>query len=179
MIIEKTEIEGLIILIPKIYRDHRGYFSETFRAEKCDEICGVSFVQDNESRSHRSIVRALHFQRPPHAQDKLVRVVRGSVLDVAVDLRKDSPTYGKHVKVLLSEENRKQFFIPKGFAHGFVALEDHSIVQYKCSAYYHPGSEGILRWDDPDLAIDWRVKDPILSEKDARAQSFAEFDSPF
>ena len=167
----KTDIEGLVIIEPKVHGDERGYFFESFSER--DFAAGVaetSFVQDNESRSVYGVVRGLHFQRPPHSQAKLVRVVKGRVLDVAVDLRKDSPTFGRHVAVELSEENHRQVFLPKGFAHGFSVLSEEAVFQYKCDDYYAPECEEAVAWDDPDLDIDWKVPADkvILSEKDRR-----------
>ena len=167
----RTDIEGLVIIEPKVHGDERGYFFESFSER--DFAAGVaetSFVQDNESRSVYGVVRGLHFQRPPHSQAKLVRVVKGRVLDVAVDLRKDSPTFGRHVAVELSEENHRQVFLPKGFAHGFSVLSEEAVFQYKCDDYYAPECEDAVAWDDPDLDIDWKVPADkvILSEKDRR-----------
>lgn len=179
MQIEKTSIQDLVILTPRVYKDERGYFMESYKKADYLELLGVDFVQDNESLSAKGVLRGLHFQNPPFAQAKLVRVIRGSVLDIAVDLRKNAPTYGAHYKVLLTAENKKQFFIPAGFAHGFVALENDSIFSYKCSAYYQQAAEDSLRWNDPDLAIDWEIDSPILTEKDAKANFFATFNSPF
>lgn len=175
------EIEGLLILELRKFHDDRGYFFESFNQQKFNELVGkpVTFVQDNISFSHKHVLRGLHFQEPPHAQGKLVSVVRGKVLDVAVDLRKDSPTYGKHQSVILSAENGLQFWIPEGFAHGFVALEDETLFAYKCTDSYHPESENSLLWNDSDLAIDWGVKDPIISGKDAESELFSIFVSPF
>ena len=176
---ETTSIQDLVVLTPKVYEDERGYFMETYMQKKYTDLLNMEFVQDNESLSAQGVLRGLHFQNPPFAQAKLVRVIQGSVLDVAVDLRKNSPTYGKHFKVLLSAENKKQFFIPAGFAHGFVALEADTIFSYKCSAYYEQSAEDSIRWDDPDLAIDWEIEKPQLTEKDAEANFFATFKSPF
>lgn len=167
----RTDIEGLVIIEPKVHGDERGYFFESFSER--DFAAGVaetSFVQDNESRSVYGVVRGLHFQRPPHSQAKLVRVVKGRVLDVAVDLRKDSPTFGRHIAVELSEENHLQVFLPKGFAHGFSVLSEEAVFQYKCDDYYAPECEEAVAWDDPDLDIDWKVPADkvILSEKDRR-----------
>ncbi|MBR5275286.1 MAG: dTDP-4-dehydrorhamnose 3,5-epimerase [Bacteroidales bacterium] len=167
----KTDIEGLVVLEPRVFGDSRGYFFESFNARTFEEVVGnVSFVQDNESKSSYGVVRGLHFQKPPHAQAKLVRVVKGKVMDVAVDLRKGSPTFGKYVAVELSEDNHRQVFIPRGFAHGFSVLSDEVIFQYKCDNYYAPESEGAVAWDDPDLDIDWRVPADkvLLSEKDKK-----------
>ena len=153
-----------------MFNDSRGYFFESFSQRESDEKVGpITFVQDNESMSSYGVMRGLHFQRPPFTQSKIVRCVKGSVLDVAVDIRKDSPTYGQHVAVELSEDNHRQFFIPKGFAHGFAVLSDEAVFQYKCDNYYAPQSEGAIAWDDPDLGLDWMVpnENRILSEKDA------------
>lgn len=170
MKIIQTEIQGLLIIEPDVYGDRRGYFFESFNRKRFEEMTGmtVDFVQDNESLSTYGVVRGLHFQKPPRAQAKLVRVVKGRVLDVAVDLRKDSPTYGHHVSVELSDENHRQLFIPKGFAHGFSVLSEEVVFQYKCDDYYAPETEGAVAWDDPDLAIDWQIpaEKIILSEKD-------------
>ena len=165
----KTHIEGVVIIEPRIFRDERGYFFESFSQREFQEkVCRTVFVQDNESKSSYGMLRGLHFQKPPHAQSKLVRVIKGAVLDVAVDIRRGSPTFGQHVAVELTEENHRQFFIPRGFAHGFSVLTDEVIFQYKCDNFYAPQSEGALAWDDPDLAIDWRIPADkvLLSEKD-------------
>ena len=170
MKIIETEIRDLVVIEPDIFGDERGYFFESFsEREFCSKVREVRFVQDNESKSRYGVLRGLHFQKPPYAQSKLVRVVKGAVLDVAVDIRKGSPTFGQHVAVELSEQNHRQFFIPRGFAHGFAVLTDEVIFQYKCDNFYAPQSEGALAWDDPDLAIDWRIPadDVILSAKDA------------
>lgn len=166
-----TEIDGVLILEPRIFRDGRGYFFESFNQKEFEEKVGsAAFVQDNESKSSYGVVRGLHFQKGEHAQSKLVRVVRGRALDVAVDLRPGSRTFGKHVSVELSEDNHLQFFIPRGFAHGFSVLSEEVIFQYKCDNFYCPESEGAIAWDDPDLAIDWRIPADriILSDKDRR-----------
>lgn len=165
----KTNIEGVVIIEPRIFRDERGYFFESFSQREFQEkVCNTVFVQDNESKSSYGVLRGLHFQKPPYAQSKLVRVIKGAVLDVAVDIRKGSPTFGQHVAVELTEDNHRQFFIPRGFAHGFSVLTDEVIFQYKCDNFYAPQSEGALAWDDPDLGIDWRLpaEKVILSEKD-------------
>ena len=165
----KTDIEGVVIIEPRIFRDDRGYFFESFSQREFQEkVCNTVFVQDNESKSSYGVLRGLHFQKPPYAQSKLVRVIKGAVLDVAVDIRKGSPTFGQHVAVELTEDNHRQFFIPRGFAHGFSVLTDEVIFQYKCDNFYAPQSEGALAWDDPDLGIDWRLpaEKGILSEKD-------------
>lgn len=182
MNIIKTEIEGLIIIEPRIFKDARGYFFESFSQREFEEkICQTTFVQDNESFSCYGVVRGLHFQQEPFSQAKLVRVVKGAVLDVAVDIRKGSPTYGKHVAIELTEENHRQVFIPRGFAHGFAVLSDEVIFQYKCDNYYAPQSEGALMWNDKDLNINWLIseKQVILSEKDKHHTLFKDFESPF
>ena len=169
MNIVETEIKGVFIIEPKVFGDNRGYFFESFSQREFESVIGpVTFVQDNQSKSSYGVVRGLHFQKPPHAQSKLVRVIKGAVLDVAVDIRKGSPTFGKHVAVELTEDNHRQMFIPRGFAHGFVVLSEEVIFQYKCDNFYAPQNEGAIAWDDPDLAIDWRVPADkvILSEKD-------------
>ena len=172
-----TEIEGLLILEPKVFGDERGYFFESFSQREFEEkVCKTTFVQDNESKSGYGVLRGLHFQKPPFAQAKLVRVVRGKVLDVAVDIREDSPTFGKHVSVELSEENKRQLFIPRGFAHGFVVLSQETIFQYKCDNYYAPDHEGGILWNDPALGIDWKIaaEEVILSEKDRKNKTINE-----
>lgn len=171
MNIIETEIRGVYIIEPKVFGDSRGYFFESYSRKDFEAKVGpVEFVQDNESKSCYGVVRGLHFQKPPHAQAKLVRVVKGKVLDVAVDLRKDSPTYGRHVSVELSEHNHRQVFIPKGFAHGFSVLSEEAVFQYKCDDYYAPETECAIAWNDPELNIDWRIPADrvILSEKDKR-----------
>lgn len=165
----KTAIEGVVIIEPRIFEDARGYFFESFSQREFDEkVRKVHFVQDNESKSSYGVLRGLHFQKPPHAQSKLVRVVKGAVLDVAVDIRKGSPTFGEYVAVELTAENHRQLFIPRGFAHGFVVLSEEVVFQYKCDNFYAPQSEGAIAWDDEALAIDWRVPaDKVqLSAKD-------------
>lgn len=181
MEIIKTAIEGLLIIKPKVFKDDRGYFLETFNEKKWNSFFENPpvFVQDNESLSNKHVLRGLHFQAPPFAQGKLVRVTQGAVLDVAVDLRKESTTFGKHVKVLLNDSNQKQFYIPPGFAHGFIALEENTRFSYKCTNFYNKESEGALLWNDPHLNIEWSVEHPILSDKDAESITFAKFDSPF
>src|SRR5690554_5568941 len=167
----ETDIEGVVIIEPKVFGDERGYFFESFSQKEFEEkVCKKVFVQDNESKSSYGVLRGLHFQKMPYAQSKLVRVVKGKVLDVAVDIRKGSPTFGNHVAVELSEENRLQFFVPRGFAHGFIVLSDEAIFQYKCDNYYSPQSEGGIMWNDPALSIDWLIpaEDIILSEKDKK-----------
>jgi len=181
MVLTKSYIEGLYILEPRVFEDSRGIFFETFNDLKFKEEIGldVEFVQDNESISKKNVLRGLHFQLPPFAQGKLVRVVSGRALDVAVDIRKNSPTYGKYHLVELSSENKKQFWIPPGFAHGFVALEENTIFNYKCTNYYSPVSERTIQWNDPLLNIDWKISEPIISEKDQKGLDFATFVTEF
>jgi dTDP-4-dehydrorhamnose 3,5-epimerase len=180
MNIIKTPIKDLLVLEPKVFEDERGYFFESFNKKKLEDI-GIkeSFVQDNQSLSNKNVLRGLHFQAPPFAQGKLVRVINGSVLDIAVDIRKESPTYGKYFSVILSEQNKKMFWIPPGFAHGFLTLEDQTIFSYKCSGDYNPSSEGSLLWNDSQLNIEWNIDEPIVSAKDQEAQAFTSFKSPF
>lgn len=169
MEIIKTAIEGVVIIEPRLFKDDRGYFFESFSQREFNEkVREVNFVQDNESKSGYGVLRGLHFQKPPFAQSKLVRVIKGAVLDVAVDIRKGSPTFGQHVSVELTEDNHRQFFIPRGFAHGFSVLTDEVIFQYKCDNFYAPQCEGALAWDDPALGIDWHIPTDkiVLSEKD-------------
>ena len=179
----KTEIEGVYIIEPKVFGDERGYFYESFNHKKFEEEIGIvtNFVQDNQSKSSYGVLRGLHFQRPPYAQSKLVRVVKGSVLDVAVDIRKNSPTFGKYVSVELTEDNHRQLFIPRGFAHGFVVLSEEAIFQYKCDNLYAPESEGSIIWNDPDINIDWKipVEKIILSEKDKHHKSLKDIEFLF
>lgn len=175
MKVVETDIKGVLILEPQVFGDSRGYFFESFSQKQFDELVGETvFVQDNESKSSYGVVRGLHYQLPPYTQAKLVRVVKGSVLDVAVDLREGSETYGQHIAVELSEENKRQFFIPKGFAHGFAVLSEEAIFQYKCDHYYAPGHEGGIKFDDAALGIDWRIprEKMILSEKDLQLGGF-------
>lgn len=180
MNIEHTEIEGLKIIHPTVFEDERGYFFESYHQQKLKELgLNETFVQDNLSKSSKNVLRGLHFQNPPFAQGKLVQVIRGSVLDVAVDIRKDSKTYGQHFSIVLSDQNKLLFFLPAGFAHGFLTLEDHTIFSYKCTNYYNKESEGSIQWNDPDLPIDWNVDSPIISEKDKIAPSFKSFKSSF
>jgi dTDP-4-dehydrorhamnose 3,5-epimerase len=176
-----TAIKDVIIIEPLVFQDERGLFFESFQQETFNDLIGrkLTFVQENESISKKGVIRGLHFQNPPHAQGKLVRVIKGSVLDVAVDIRKDSITYGKSISVVLTSENRRQLWIPEGFAHGFVALEEDTIFQYKCTNYYNKASEDALLWNDKTLAIDWKVDQPILSPKDEIAPAFDQFNSPF
>ena len=169
MNIIKASIDQIAIIEPQIHSDSRGYFFESFNQKKFEEkVCKTTFVQDNESKSSYGVLRGLHFQKPPFAQSKLVRVVKGAVLDVAVDIRTGSPTFGQHVSIELTEDNHRQFFIPRGFAHGFSVLSEEVIFQYKCDNLYAPQYEGAIAWDDPDLGIDWHIpKDKmLLSEKD-------------
>ena len=179
----KTAIEDVVIIEPRVFGDARGYFFESFNTKEFAEKTGIQvvFVQDNESLSHYGVLRGLHYQQPPFAQSKLVRVVKGCVLDVSVDIRKGSPTYGQYVAVELSAENHRQFYMPKGIAHGFSVLSDEVIFQYKCDDFYAPQSEGAIAWDDPDLAIDWQLPvDKInLSEKDRHHPYLRDIVSPF
>ncbi|MCB9163992.1 MAG: dTDP-4-dehydrorhamnose 3,5-epimerase [Flavobacteriales bacterium] len=177
MEVTNTELDGVLLLQPRIFTDERGRFHETFNQRRFAEATGldVSFVQDNESRSHRKVLRGLHFQVPPFAQGKLVSVVKGAVLDVCVDIRPHSPTVGRHIKVHLDANERTMLWIPPGFAHGFVALEDDTVFAYKCTAYYHPASERTIRWNDPELAIDWGVEHPVVSAKDAEGMPFTTY----
>lgn len=177
-----TDIEGVYIIKPRVFGDARGYFFESYSKREFEEKVGkIDFVQDNESMSKKGVMRGLHFQRPPFSQSKLVRCVKGSVLDVAVDIRKGSPTYGKHVAVELTEDNHLQFFIPKGFAHGFVVLSDVAVFQYKCDNFYHPEADGGISILDDSLGIDWEIstQNAILSEKDTKHPLLKDFDSPF
>ncbi len=177
MKITKTDIEGVVVIEPRIFDDARGYFFEAFsEREFAEQVCDCHFVQDNEAKSSFGVIRGLHFQLPPHAQSKLVRVISGRILDVAVDIRKSSPTFGKYVAVELSGENHRQIFIPKGFAHGYSVLSEEAIVAYKCDSYYAPESEGAIAWDDTDLAIDWHIpaEKVILSEKDKHHPTLTE-----
>lgn len=178
----KTNIQGLALIEPRLFPDSRGYFFEAYsEREFREKVADVHFVQDNESQSVRGVMRGLHFQRPPYTQAKLVRCVRGRVLDVAVDIRRGSPTYGQHVAVELTEDNHRQFFIPKGFAHGFAVLSETAVFQYKCDEYYHPEADGGISILDRSLGIDWRLtpEEAILSEKDTRHPLLADFQSPF
>lgn len=178
----KTAIEGLLVIKPRVFEDARGYFFESFSQRDFDaQVRKVNFVQDNESMSSYGVMRGLHFQRPPYTQSKLVRCVKGAVLDVAVDIRKGSPTYGQHVAIELSEENRLQFYIPQGFAHGFSVLTETAVFQYKCDNFYAPQADDGISILDQSLGIDWRipVERAILSEKDTKHQLLKDFDSPF
>lgn len=178
----KTDIEGPLIIDPKVFGDARGYFFESFSQREFDAKVGeLRFVQDNESCSRRGVMRGLHFQMPPFTQAKLVRCVRGAVLDVAVDIRRGSPTYGRHVAVELTEDNHRQFFVPKGFAHGFSVLSDVAVFQYKCDEFYHPEADAGISILDESLGIDWRIplEEAVLSEKDTRHPLLSGFESPF
>lgn len=178
----QTAIEGLVIIEPKIFKDARGYFFESFSQREFDEkVRKINFVQDNESMSGYGVMRGLHFQRPPFTQSKLVRCVKGRVLDVAVDIRKESPTYGRHVAVELSEENHRQFFVPRGFAHGFAVLSKTAVFKYKCDNFYTPEADSGISLQDESLGIDWRIpiSHAILSEKDTKHLCLKDFDSPF
>lgn len=171
MNIIKTSIEGVVIIEPCLFKDERGYFFESFNQREFEEkICKTTFVQDNESKSGYGVIRGLHYQKPPFAQSKLVRVIKGAVLDVAVDIRKGSPTFGQHVAVELTEGNHRQFFIPRGFAHGFSVLSEEVIFQYKCDEFYHPEAEGAIAWNDAELGIDWKIplEKVLVSEKDSK-----------
>lgn len=178
----KTAIDGVVIIEPKVFNDQRGYFFESFSQREFEaKVRKINFVQDNESMSSYGVMRGLHFQRPPYTQSKLVRCVKGKVLDVAVDIRKGSPTYGKHVAVELSEDNHRQFFVPRGFAHGFAVLSDTAVFQYKCDNFYAPQADGGISIKDESLGIDWKIPTDmvILSEKDTLHSCLKDFDSPF
>ena len=187
MEIVQTDIKDVLIIDPRVFKDSRGYFFESFSQREFDEkvspILGhsINFVQDNESMSFYGVMRGLHFQCPPYTQSKLVRCVRGAVLDVAVDIRKGSPTYGKHVAVELTEDNHRQFFIPRGFAHGFAVLSDTAVFQYKCDEFYHPEADGGISIIDGSLGIDWKIPTDkaLLSEKDTKHALLKDFDTPF
>jgi len=177
----ETKFEGLHILKPKIFGDERGYFFESFNQQKFQDLTGTKtkFVQDNQSLSQKNVLRGMHFQKPPFAQAKLVRVISGAVLDVVVDIRKKSKNFGEHFCIELTNENQLQLFIPEGFAHGFLTLQENTIFSYKCSDYYHPETEGTIFWNDPDLKINWGVHGPLVSEKDMKGEYFRNFISPF
>ena len=178
----KTPIEGVVIIEPKVFKDARGYFFESFSQREFEEkVRKINFVQDNESMSSYGVMRGLHFQRPPFTQSKIVRCVKGRVLDVAVDIRKGSPTYGQHVAVELTEENHRQFFVPRGFAHGFAVLSETAVFQYKCDNFYAPQADGGISIKDDSLGIDWHipVENALLSEKDTKHALLKDFDSPF
>ena len=178
----KTDIDGVFIIEPRVFNDARGYFFESYSERDFNaQVREIHFVQDNESKSSYGVMRGLHFQRPPFTQSKLVRCVKGAVLDVAVDIRKGSPTYGQHVAVELTEDNHRQFFVPRGFAHGFSVLSEEAVFQYKCDNFYHPEADGGISILDTSLGIDWRIPTDkaILSEKDTKHPLLADFDSPF
>jgi dTDP-4-dehydrorhamnose 3,5-epimerase len=180
MEIKEEKIKGLFSIQPKVFGDERGYFLETFNQNKYNKfIKAFEFVQDNLSLSTKGVLRGLHFQNPPFDQGKLVQVIKGAALDVAVDIRKDSPTYGEYVSVILSEKEKNQFWIPPGFAHGFCALEDNTIFSYKCTNYYSPENESSILWNDKTLNIDWKVENLIISDKDKKGVEFLNFISPF
>ena len=182
MEVVKTEIEGVVIIEPRIFKDDRGYFYESFSQREFEEkVCRTVFVQDNQSKSSYGVLRGLHFQKPPYCQSKLVRCIKGAVLDVAVDIRKGSPTFGKYVAVELTEENHRQFFVPRGFAHGFAVLTEEAVFQYKCDNFYCKESEGSVAWNDPQLAIDWRIPADkvLLSDKDRLSKNIANADYLF
>ncbi len=180
MIVNRFEIEGLLLIKPAVYSDERGVFYETYSREKyTSQGLPSNFFQDNESISKKNVLRGLHFQAPPHDQGKLVRVIKGAALDVAVDIRKKSPTYGKYIMVELNEDNKHQFWIPSGFAHGFLSLADETIFSYKCTNYYNKESELGLLWNDKDINIQWNIDNPIISEKDMQLASLSSFISPF
>lgn len=182
MNIIQTSIPGVVIIEPRLFKDDRGYFFESFSERDFNtQVREVKFVQDNESMSSYGVMRGLHFQRPPYTQSKLVRCVKGAVLDVAVDIRKGSPTYGQYVAVELTEENHRQFFVPRGFAHGFAVLSETAIFQYKCDNFYHPEADGGISILDDSLGIDWHIPTDhaILSEKDTKHPLLKDFDSPF
>ena len=181
-VLRKTGIEGVVVIEPRIFKDERGYFFESFSQREFNEkVMPVNFVQDNESMSSYGVMRGLHFQQMPYTQSKLVRCVKGAVLDVAVDIRKGSPTYGQHVAVELTEENHLQFFIPRGFAHGFAVLSETAVFQYKCDNFYAPQADGGIQLRDESLGIDWKipVAEAILSEKDLKHPLLKDYDSPF
>ena len=178
----KTDIDGVFIIEPRVFNDARGYFFESYSERDFNaQVREIHFVQDNESKSSYGVMRGLHFQRPPFTQSKLVRCVKGAVLDVAVDIRKGSPTYGQHVAVELTEDNHRQFFVPRGFAHGFSVLSEEAVFQYKCDNFYHPEADGGISILDTSLGIDWRIPTDkaILSEKDTKHPLLSDFDSPF
>jgi dTDP-4-dehydrorhamnose 3,5-epimerase len=176
----ETKIKGLLIIKPKVFADTRGHFFESYNESVFKQNgINVNFIQDNQSLSNTGVLRGLHFQAPPFDQGKLVRVIIGAVLDVAVDIRKNSPTYGEHIAIELTEENKTMFYIPPGFAHGFLTLKDNTIFSYKCTNLYHKASEGTVLWNDTDLNINWNIANPILSEKDLAGTPFKDFISPF
>lgn len=180
MIFTELSLPGLFLIEPQVFGDHRGHFFESYNAEKFKAAgLDLHFAQDNQSLSNRGVLRGLHFQNPPYEQGKLVRVIKGAVFDVAVDIRVGSPTYGKHLGLEISEENKQMIWIPPGFAHGFLTLKDQTIFSYKCTGLYHPESEGSIAWNDTDLSIDWNFENPRLSEKDKMARPLKELNSDF
>lgn len=175
----RTNFKDLLIIEPMVFKDVRGYFLESYHKEKLDQLIKIDFVQDNESCSEKNVLRGLHFQKPPFAQAKLIRVICGAILDVVVDLRKESKTYGQHFDIELNETNKTQLFVPLGFAHGFLTLTDNTIINYKCSQFYNPKSEVSLLWNDKTFNINWPIKTPNLSDKDKNGLNFNNFNSPF
>ena len=178
----ETEIKGVYVIEPTVFGDHRGYFMETYSQQAFEEAgLHYTFVQDNQSKSSYGVLRGLHFQKPPYSQSKLVRCIKGAVLDVAVDIRKGSPTFGKYVAVELTEDNHRQFFVPRGFAHGFAVLSEEAVFQYKCDNFYNKESEGSVAWNDPQLGIDWRIpaEKVLLSEKDKLSKGITDADYLF
>jgi len=176
----ETAIKDLFVIQPKVFEDARGHFFESFTEKSfIDKNIKANFVQDNQSLSQKGVLRGLHFQAPPYTQGKLVRVIKGSVLDVVLDIRKNSPTYGNHFSIELNENNKTMLWVPEGFAHGFSTLQDNTIFSYKCTNYYNKESEGCVLWNDPKLKIDWKISDPTLSEKDKMGVTFNDFISPF
>ncbi len=181
MTVRTTDFKDLLVIQPNVFGDSRGYFMESFNEARFRVETGINatFVQDNESLSSKGVLRGLHFQSPPKSQAKLVRVINGSVLDVVVDLRRSQPTYGQHFKIVLTAENKTQLFVPEGFAHGFVVLEDNTLFSYKCTNYYSPEHDRCLRWNDPALNIDWEIENPLLSDKDKSSPFLKDLDNPF
>jgi dTDP-4-dehydrorhamnose 3,5-epimerase len=179
MQVDQTPFKDLFLIKPNIFKDSRGYFLESYNKNKLAAHIDDNFVQDNESCSQKDVLRGLHFQLPPFTQAKLIRVIKGSILDVIVDIRKSSETYGQHFKIVLNEDNKHQLYVPEGIAHGFVCLEDNTIINYKCSEFYKPDSEVSLLWNDKTLDIDWQISHPILSKKDEMGLEFKHFESPF
>ncbi|MGZ3866187.1 MAG: dTDP-4-dehydrorhamnose 3,5-epimerase [Bacteroidia bacterium] len=180
MVAEKTFIEGLLVIKPKVFEDERGYFFESFNEKLLEEVgLHAKFVQDNQSLSQKNVLRGMHFQAPPFAQGKLVRVIKGAALDVVVDIRKGSPTYGKTFSIELNEQNKTMLWVPEGFAHGFCTLQDNTIFYYKCTNYYNKASEGSIAWNDPALNIAWNITNPVLSDKDRTGILLKDFSSPF
>ncbi|MAY84838.1 MAG: dTDP-4-dehydrorhamnose 3,5-epimerase [Flavobacteriales bacterium] len=180
MEILETGFKGLLIIKPKVFKDDRGFFFESYNREKMKEIgFDETFVQDNLSKSQKGVLRGMHFQKPPYAQGKLIQVIKGAVLDVVVDIRKNSETYGQHFSIEIDDKDKNQLYVPEGFAHGFLTLEDNTIFSYKCTNNYNKEAEGALMWNDPDLNISWPIENPIISEKDQVADAFSGFVSPF